>query len=44
MNRSYIVEYYSKVNCTIRISSSTNEDERMKIESRARIVREGSVT
>uniref|UniRef100_A0A251UGM6 Uncharacterized protein n=1 Tax=Helianthus annuus TaxID=4232 RepID=A0A251UGM6_HELAN len=28
---------------TIRISSSTNKDERTKIESRARIVREGSV-
>ncbi|KAF5781328.1 hypothetical protein HanRHA438_Chr11g0495261 [Helianthus annuus] len=29
---------------TIRISSSTNKDERTRIESRARIVREGSVT
>ncbi|KAJ0813898.1 hypothetical protein HanPSC8_Chr17g0779001 [Helianthus annuus] len=29
---------------TIRISSSINKDERTKIESRARIVRERSVT
>ncbi|KAF5764364.1 hypothetical protein HanXRQr2_Chr15g0691171 [Helianthus annuus] len=35
---------FGRTRGTIRTSSSTNEDERTKIESRARIVREGSIT